>query len=287
MEVDMELPPKPEHIHNLEFVRILTPYIFARRLVLGKSVLDVGCGLGYGDWLLAISGGERIVALDIEQSKVRRVASFRGHFQNLYGLVMNAQDLAFGDHTFQVITCFEVIEHVPKPHLLLSGLRRVLKRDGVLLLTTPNRALRLLPFQRPWNSEHLREYTLKALRGELGRYFPSVAVLGISGEPEHYGFYRRMWQQSPLRVYGGWALRIIRFLTPGLPRRWIRRHLGQAIAARSSGSEKDLLNMAIPVPDPMEWPFYISDTDDHCLGFFSVCGFDDHSVEDALGMIRR
>jgi len=48
----MKLLPKPEHLHNLEYMRILTPYVFAHPLVIGRSVLDVGCSSGYGSWLL-------------------------------------------------------------------------------------------------------------------------------------------------------------------------------------------------------------------------------------------
>jgi len=40
----MELPTKPQGLTNLEFIRNLTTYVFARRLAEGRSLLDVGCG---------------------------------------------------------------------------------------------------------------------------------------------------------------------------------------------------------------------------------------------------
>ena len=66
----MQIPPKPGHIHTLEFVRILTPYVLAHDIVKGKTVLELGCGLGYGVWLLVTGGASRVVALDLDKAKI-------------------------------------------------------------------------------------------------------------------------------------------------------------------------------------------------------------------------
>jgi len=100
----MELPPKPEYIHNLEFVRILTPYVFVSRIVMSKSILDVGCGFGHSAWFFAKNGAGRVVAVDLDEVKVRQVSRFYINAQNFAGFVMDAQKVGFKGEVFQVIS---------------------------------------------------------------------------------------------------------------------------------------------------------------------------------------
>jgi len=283
----MELPSKPEHLHNLEFIRNLTPYIFSYLLIAGKPVLDVGCGFGYGASLLATRGAEQVVALDLEHRNVREVAQVYSNLNNLTELVMDAQRLGLKDKSFKDVTCFEVIEHVPKPDMLLSELRRVLKEDGLLLLTTPNRALRLRPLQRPWNPEHMREYTLKTLQKKLEEWFPAHRVLGLYGEPEPHELYKKMWQQSLFHAYFGWARSKMKILIPESVRKHISIHLSRSNASKSPSLKPSVLDMALPAPDPKHWPFYVSDLHEHCLNFFAICGFDDQIVQTAVRNIKQ
>lgn len=283
----MQLPPKPEYIDDLEFARILTPYVFTRQIVRARNVLDVGCGSGHGTWLFITNGAERVAAFDIDEANIRRISQFGGFSQNNGALVMDAQRLAFKDHSFQLATCFEVIEHVPRPDMLLSELRRVLKTDGILLVTTPNRAVRLLPYQRPWNPEHLREYTLTGFRRSLERHFCSFAILGIYGRPALHDCYRKKWQQSPIRGYLGWPVRILRNITPEPVRRWVRSHHHHSISARSSSFVQDLLKRALRDPVPENWPFYVSDVGKDCLNFFAICSFDDRVIQRTVHEITQ
>jgi len=287
MGVQMQLPPKPKHINDLEFVRILTPYVFTRHIASGRSVVDVGCGFGHGTWLLATNGVERVAALDLDEANVRRVSGFGGNFQNCAAVVMDAQRLGFRDHSFQLAACFEVIEHVSTPDMLLSELRRILNADGILVLTTPNRTVRLLPLQRPWNPEHLYEYTLKDLRKVLQKHFPAFAILGIYGDPGFYEHYRKKWQQSPTHGYLGWLVWIIRRLTPASVRGWIRNRLYHSNVARSPSFDRDLLNRALRDPVPKTWPFYVRDVGEDCLNFFAICGFDNQIIQRTVDEINE
>ena len=66
--------------------------------------------------------------------------------------------LPFPNDYFDLITSFQVIEHVVDVPLYLEEMARVAKPAAVILLTTPNRAARLADGERPWNRYHLREY---------------------------------------------------------------------------------------------------------------------------------
>ena len=283
----MKLLPKPEDLHNLEYMRILTPYVFAHPLVIGRSVLDVGCSSGYGSLLFIKKEAERVLALDLDAAKLTRISQLYTQYHNFNILVMDAQRLGMKDHSFEVATYFEVIEHVSQPDMLLSEIRRVLRLDGVLLLTTPNRAVRLLPLQRPWNPEHLREYTLKTLHKKLESHFPKFVVLGVYGEPKTHKFYRRIWQQSLFHIYFGWALSKMKVFIPESMRERIRIHRSNGNSTEAPSFEANVLDMALPDPDPRHWPFYVSDAQKHCLNFFAVCGFDGQIVQRAVMEIKK
>jgi SAM-dependent methyltransferase len=282
----MELPAKPGHINNLEFVRILTPYVFSLGTVKRKSVLDVGCGFGHGTWLLLKAGADRVVALDVNTSRAAQVSRLCADLKRGSVLAMDAERLAFKDRSFEVVTCFEVIEHVLKPGMLLCELRRVLKENGVLLLSTPNRGVRLLPLQRPWNPEHLREYGLKAFQRSLRTYFRSFKVLGILGDRRPHEFYTERWRQRPLDVYLGGILPALRRVTPGPVARWIRARRNRQGVAGSPGPIANLTDIRVPSPGPENWPFHVGDVNPDCLNFLAVCGLDDRVVEGVADQIK-
>jgi len=283
----MEIPPKPKHINNLEFIRILTPYILTRSIVGDKTVLDIGCGFGHGTWLLASKGARQAISIDVDKKKTIQVNEFCCNFRNCGTLVMDAQRLGFRDHSFQIVTCFEVLEHIPNTDLFFSEIRRVLKKDGILLLTTPNRALRLLPLQRPWNPEHLREHTLRTLRKIIRKHFLSVELLGISGTPVFYRHYKRMWRQNPFLVYFGFLNPLTRRLTPTSMKKWVMNLRGGANWKASSDLDGDWLSMVESVNFSENWPFYVSDASKKSLNFLVVSGFDDCIVEKSANEIKR
>lgn len=281
----MDLPQKPQHIHNLEFIRILSPYLFICRSVERKSVLDVGCGSGHGTWLLIVKGAHSVFSFDLDKAKVHHVYRFCKRFNNFLALTMDAQNMGFKEHGFQVITCFEVIEHIPNPDLLLSELKRMMKRDGLLFLTTPNRAMRLLPLQRPWNPEHVCEYTVRSLRRHLKNHFPFLKIFGIYGEPKINDYYRKIWKKSPLQVCFGWTASIMERLTPISVRRCRRARLTDHENVINQNSE--LTDMPIPALDPKGWPFYVNDVRKDCLNFLTICGLNDLVVKEAATRIKQ
>jgi SAM-dependent methyltransferase len=198
---------------------------------------------------------------------------------------MDAQKMGLKDHSFQVVTCFEVIEHIPNPGLLFSELKRMMKRDGVLFLTTPNRAMRLLPLQRPWNPEHLCEYTVRSLRRNLKNHFPFFEIFGIYGGPKINEYYRKIWKKNPLQVYFGWTAWIMDRLAPVSAKRWLRTRLSDHENLINQNSE--LTKMATPTPDPKNWPFYVNDARKDCLNFLAICGLNDLVIKEAAAKINQ
>ena len=118
----------------------------------GKRTLDAGCG--YGPFSEeAARRGAAVISLDIgTQLVVLAVARARSR-----GLVADVCHLALRDESFDVVISSEMLEHTAVPERAVKELARVLRADGVLVLTTPNRiwqgavraasGLRLRPFR--------------------------------------------------------------------------------------------------------------------------------------------
>ena len=96
-------------------------------------LLDIGCG--YGFFLREMqSRGWQVEGIEIS-------GSGRGYLQNRWGIDVYSEpleDLSLRDNSFDVVTLFYVIEHVPNPVSLLTEVKRVLKPDGLVLLRWPH-----------------------------------------------------------------------------------------------------------------------------------------------------
>lgn len=148
----------------------LARYWWAARLVSAKRVLDAGCGTGYGSNILAESGAAEVVGLDID-SAVLEAARESAH--RLVSLeVGDVRKLPFPDASFDLAVCFEVIEHVDEPETVLDELRRVLRADGILAVSSPNRDV-----YPPGNPHHKHEFRPDELAQTLSVRFPHVRLI--------------------------------------------------------------------------------------------------------------
>jgi SAM-dependent methyltransferase len=257
------LPRPPAQVTDLEFTRNFTTYVHAAALAPDCLVLDAGCGSGHGAWLLEQAGARHVVAVDL---KPGRIAEAPPASSSISSCVMNVEALALRDVAFDLVVCFEVIEHVPEPRRLLAELRRVAAASAVILISTPNRAVRLSPGQLPWNPEHLREYDEGAFRAELERVFPAVELLGTYGRPDLHEYYRKSW-----------AVDARSSRTRNIARKVLPRSIRQLLHAatdRYRVRSKELLPLGIPEPRPTTWPFHLAPATGECLNLFAICSED-------------
>lgn len=175
-------------------------YQVAAPLAQGRSVLDVGCGDGYGAAHLAQVASD-VVAVDVDPAVVDR-ASARYAAPGLTFSQAPATSLPFSDGRFDVVVALEVIEHLDRSAqpLFLAECARVMKPDGVLLLSTPDRT-RTQDF-REQNPHHLHELTAPELTQALTTQFPHVRLWH-----QELAAGSLMWEPDALRREGTlWAV---------------------------------------------------------------------------------
>jgi 2-polyprenyl-3-methyl-5-hydroxy-6-metoxy-1,4-benzoquinol methylase len=102
----------------------------------GKTVLDLGCGAGYGSELLAQAAA---AALGIDIS-AEAVAHARNQYRaaNLSFQTATIDGIAATGQKYDVVVSFEVIEHTDDPTGFLGSIAAVLSPGGHLLISTPN-----------------------------------------------------------------------------------------------------------------------------------------------------
>jgi SAM-dependent methyltransferase len=162
----------------------LRAYDEAVRHAVARDVLDVGCNTGYGTLRFVPVAG-RVVGVDVSpraiEAALERAPDGRPEF-----IVTSGFDLPFADASFDLVTSFQVLEHVPDPGAFLRELARVARPGGTVILATPNAATRLDPGMTPWNRFHVHEYVAEELRGLLETVFPQVRIRGMFGTPTLY-----------------------------------------------------------------------------------------------------
>jgi len=128
-------------LHLLNPVRL--QFVTARAAVAGRRVLDVGCGGGLLSEALARTGAQ-VCGIDLAPGmiEVARLHAAESGLAIDYR-VASAEEVAQQQpRHFHVVTCMEMLEHVPDPAAMTATLARLLAPGGALFVSTLNRNLK-------------------------------------------------------------------------------------------------------------------------------------------------
>lgn len=154
------------------FYEHLIRYLFACQFVKHKVVLDAGCGVGYGTYILSRYGNaQEAVGIDISQKAVDYAKS-KYKLANVKFKKGNLEELAYvRDKSIEIIVGFEVIEHLQNQEKFLMQVKRIIKNEGIFIVSTPNK------FTQPrGNLFHTKELYPQELFLLLKKNFKHVEV---------------------------------------------------------------------------------------------------------------
>lgn len=162
MTGDIEL----EHLHR---------YALARELAQGKAVLDIACGEGYGSQLLS-QIAESVVGVDISQNVIAHAQSYYKQ-SNLEFRLGSCDAIPVADNSIDLVVSFETIEHHDQHVRMIEEIKRVLKKNGVLLISTPDK-LNYSDIPKFKNEFHIKELYFNEFRALLDVHFKHLKFYG-------------------------------------------------------------------------------------------------------------
>ena len=130
-----------------------------------KDILEIGCGNGFGGYLLNQLGPKSYVGLDVMEEQV---AIARRKYPQYEFLVQDATDLSqFANASKDVVIIFGVLHHIPEWRKVIDEIKRVLKPKGSLFLEEPRGMdIKLFDFFFRWGHPD-SDFGLKALETHL------------------------------------------------------------------------------------------------------------------------
>lgn len=163
-------------------------YQFATKYVRGRSVLDIACGVGYAAPIILGAGAKSYMGADIQHHLMDYARNTYGNEDATFCL-LDITKLQF-DEEFDLITCFETIEHVDQYEIAINNLHRALRPGGTLLISSPNRPItspKAVNLEdKPSNEFHTQEFTPDELSATLRKSGFMIGHRDIYGQRQRF-----------------------------------------------------------------------------------------------------
>jgi len=157
-----------EHIHRYE----------EAAKIIGKdqkTILDIACGTGFGSHYLATLG-HKVVGADISEIAIDE-CSKKYVATTLVFKIVDGTNIPYEDEYFDSIVSFETIEHTRDFKKMLNEFKRVVKQNGVVIISTPNFLVNS-PDGYVVNPYHTQEWEFDELKKILSDVFQDVQLFG-------------------------------------------------------------------------------------------------------------
>jgi len=154
-----------EHLHR---------YAVAAELIQGKNVLDLASGEGYGSNLMA-KFANSVIGVDISEEAISH-ARKKYKKENLKFLQGSAAKVPIESSSIDVVVSFETIEHHDMHEEMMMEIKRVLKSDGLLVMSSPDK-LNYSDIPGQNNPYHIKELYFEEFKELIEKYFKNNIFL--------------------------------------------------------------------------------------------------------------
>lgn len=237
---------------NFVYQRSVLAYHKSADLISG-TILEIGTGNGYGIDIIAPKS-EKFITIDkIKQSPKKGTCPTNVQYIQMKVPVLKN----IPDQTFDFVISFQVIEHILNDNLFLQEINRVLKRNGQMIISTPNKKMSIT--RNPW---HVREYSVSELKVLLlMNNFHPTQTLGVFGN-------RRIIEHFNKNVAA--VKKILRYDVLNLQHRLPRQLLQVPYDILNRLNRNKLFKEDNSLKTLTTNDYYFAEANDHCFDLFFV-----------------
>ena len=157
-----------EHWHRYHWI---APFL------VDKQVADMACGEGYGSTLLS-QVAKQVIGIDLNPEVIQAATEKYQACSNLTFKADSVLKTHINDSQLDAVVSFETLEHLVEHDDLMTEFKRVLKADGVLVISTPDKAI--YSGDEHHNEFHVKELYADEFKALIGRYFENAMFFGQS-----------------------------------------------------------------------------------------------------------
>lgn len=188
-----------EHLHR---------YCMARELIAGKRVLDIASGEGYGSAILA-EVADTVIGVDVSPEAVLH-ATRKYRKSNLEFRVGSCAEIPLRERSVDAVVSFETIEHHDQHTEMMQQIKRILRPEGVLIISSPDK-FEYSDSPKYKNAFHVKELYRNEFESLLKQFFGNVVIFGqkvvygsaLFCEGTHETLYSYEWSGDKLSRFPG------------------------------------------------------------------------------------
>jgi len=154
-----------EHLHR---------YAFALEYIKDKEVVDIASGEGYGSHLLA-SRANNVIGIDKSDEAIGH-AKAKYKKNNLQYIQGSADKIPVDSNSIDVVVSFETIEHHDQHHEMMKEIKRILKSDGILIISSPDK-MYYSDVPEYKNEYHIKELYFDEFKALIESFFTHTIFL--------------------------------------------------------------------------------------------------------------
>lgn len=176
----------------------LERYRFACKYAKGKTVLDIACGVGYAGPNFIEAGAISYDGVDINEKLIDYAKKMYG--SDLISYYVGDITKFSNNKLYDLITCFETIEHVKNYEAAIQNLHSLLNPGGMLFISSPNRTV-TSPYalninDKPSNEFHTQEFIPEELLSILNKNGFAADKSQLYGQRQREKVYRNRYYRK-------------------------------------------------------------------------------------------
>ena len=161
-------------IYSRDSIEHLHRYSIVTNYIKDKIVLDIASGEGYGSHIMS-KKASFVYGVDIDNATVQD-AKLKYKKDNLEFITGDTSQIPLGDNSIDVVVSFETIEHHDEHEEMMNEIKRVLKPNGILIVSTPDKLY--YSDQRNFNNQfHIKELYKQEFTDLLAKNFTKIQLL--------------------------------------------------------------------------------------------------------------